>query len=195
MNFAKKLSLIAVAALVLASCKDTAKDGNIETNDQLVTDSAQVKETAVNTETATFKIDGMTCPEGCAKTIESKLSGMEGVQDAKVDFDSKMATISFDPAKQTAESFVKTVEKIADGAYKVSDVKSSGDKAYFDAKAFGDKDKGKKKKAKKAAATKEAAKTDDKTAKAGCTTEAKKGGCCSAGADAKKSCHAEGGSM
>ena len=186
---------MAVAALVFASCKDTAKDGNIETNEQTVTDSAQVKETAANTETATFKIDGMTCPMGCAATIEQKLSGMEGVKQAKVDFDSKMATISFDPAKQTAESFVKTVEKIANGAYKVSDVKSSGDKAYFDAKSFGDKDKDKNKKKKAKKAAKEA-KADDKTAKAGCATEPKKGGCCAAGGDAKKSCHAEkGGSM
>jgi len=63
---------------------------------------------------------------GCAATIEQKLSKMDGVEKAKVDFDSKTATISFDPAKQTTKSFVETVEKIADGAYKVSDVKSSG---------------------------------------------------------------------
>ena len=191
MNFAKKLSLIAAAALVFASCKDTTKDGNIETNDQLVTDSAQVKETAATTktETTTFKIDGMTCPMGCAKTIEQKLSDMDGVEDAKVDFDSKTATISFDPAVQTPETFVQTVEKIADGAYKVSDVKTSGDKAFFDAKAFGDKDKGKKKKAaKESKADKKAA------AKEGCAKD-KKAGCCSGHAEAKKSCHAEGGSI
>lgn len=195
MNFAKKLSLLAVAALVFASCKDTAKDGNIETNDQTVTDSSQIKETAA-TETTSFKIDGMTCPMGCAKTIETKLGGMEGVKNAKVDFDSKMATISFDPAKQTPESFVKTVEKIADGAYKVSDVKSSGDKAFFDAKAFGDRDKDKDKKKKAAKKEAKEAKVEGKKAKEGCTTEAKKGGCCAAGAEAKKSCHGEkGGSM
>lgn len=191
MNFAKRLSLIAAAALAFAACKDTAKDGNIETNQELVTDSAQVKETAANakTETTTFKISGMTCPMGCAATIQQKLSDMDGVEEAKVDFDSKTATISFDPARQTPETFVQTVEKIADGAYKVSDVKTSGDKAFFDAKAFGDKDKGKKKKAKESKTEKKAA------AKEGCTT-AKKGGCCSAGgAETKKSCHAEGGSM
>jgi mercuric ion binding protein len=125
MNFAKKLSLIALTALAFASCKDTSKDGNLETPAEgVVTDSTQKKETAANLETATFKIDGMTCPMGCAATIESKLSKLEGVDKAKVDFDTKTATVSFDPAKQTAENFVKTVEKIADGAYKVSDVKS-----------------------------------------------------------------------
>jgi len=188
MNFAKKLSLIALTALLFASCKDTSKDGNLETPAEgVVTDSTQNKETAA-TETATFKIDGMTCPMGCAATIEQKLSKMDGVDKAKVDFDSKTATISFDPAKQTAESFVQTVEKIADGAYKVSDVKSSGDKAYFNAADHIDKDKKKKKKA---------AKADKKDAKAGCTAEGKKGGCCAAGGEAKKaSCHeAKGGSL
>lgn len=196
MNFAKKLSLIAVAALLFASCKDTSKDGNLETPAEgVVTDSTQNKETAANLETATFKIDGMTCPMGCAATIEQKLSKMDGVENAKVDFDSKTATISFDPAKQTAESFVQTVEKIADGAYKVSDVKSSGDKAYFNA-AGHDKDKDKKKK-KKAAKETRTAKADGKDAKAGCTAEGKKGVCCAAGADAKKaSCHEnKGGSL
>jgi mercuric ion binding protein len=185
MKFAKKLALIAVATILFASCKDTSKDGNIETPEKdIVTDSTQNKETAENLETASFKIDGMTCPMGCAATIEQKLSKMDGVEKAKVDFDSKTATISFDPAKQTTESFVQTVEKIADGAYKVSDVKSSGDKAFFDA-AGHDKDKKKKKKSDKASS----AKTEN--------SNTKKGGCCAKGSEAKKSsCHeAKGGNL
>jgi mercuric ion binding protein len=185
MKFAKKLALIAVATILFASCKDTSKDGNIETPEKdIVTDSTQNKETAENLETASFKIDGMTCPMGCAATIEQKLSKMDGVEKAKVDFDSKTATISFDPAKQTTESFVQTVEKIADGAYKVSDVKSSGDKAFFDA-AGHEKDKKKKKKSDKTSS----AKTEN--------SNTKKGGCCAKGSEAKKSsCHeAKGGNL
>jgi len=177
MNFVKNISLIALATLAFASCKKTDKEAVTQAPaKETVANSTESKGIAANLETASFKIEGMTCPMGCAATIEQKLSGMEGVKKAKVDFDSKTATISFDPAKQTAENFVKTVEKIADGAYKVSDVKSSGDKAYFDA-AGHNKDKKKKKKAAKAAGS-------------------KKGGCCAAGADAKKSCHeTKGGSM
>jgi len=189
MNFLKNISLIALTALAFASCKNTDKEAVAQAPaDAAVATGAESKDVAANLETASFKIEGMTCPMGCAATIEQKLSGMEGVKKAKVDFDSKTATISFDPAKQTAENFVSTVEKIADGAYKVSDVKSSGDKAYFDAAGY-NKDKKKKKKAAKAA--------DKKETKAACTTEGKKGGCCAAGADAKKSsCHeTKGGSM
>ncbi len=176
MNLVKKLSFIALAALLFASCKDTSKDGNLETPAEgTVTDSTQVKETAANLETTSFKIDGMTCPMGCAKVIENKLAGMEGVNKATVDFDTKTATISFDAAKQTPEKFVETVQHIADGAYKVSDVKNSGDKAYF---AF-DQEKEKKADTKEKKAGKKS-----KDAKSSCCSAdakaAKKGGCCSA---------------
>jgi len=180
MKFAKKLSLIALAAVLFASCKDTSKDGNLETpKEEIVTDSTQKKETAANLETATFKIDGMTCPMGCAATIQDKLAHMEGVDDAKVDFDSKTATVSFDPAKQTAESFVQTVEKIAGGVYKVSDVKSSGDKAFYSV----EQEKEKAKTAKKEATVKSKKATKSSCCSADAKTE-KKAGCCSA--DAKK---------
>lgn len=182
MKIVKSIGVLVLASMLFTGCKDTSKDGNIETNEQTVTDSTQAKETAANLETTSFKIDGMTCPTGCAATIEKKLAGMDGVQDAKVDFEKKTATISFDAEKQTPEKFVETVEGLANGAYKVSDVKSSGDKAFYSV----DQEKEKKKETKKTAKKKES--------KSGCSAD-KKGGCCAA--DAKKSCHGEakGGQM
>ncbi|MCW4468205.1 cation transporter [Flavobacterium sp. MFBS3-15] len=179
MNFAKKLSLIALSAVLFASCNDKSKDGNVEgtEKDSTAVDSIN-KETAANLETTSFKIDGMTCPTGCAAMIEKKLAGLDGVGEAKVDFEKKTATVSFDAAKQTPEKLVETVEGLADGAYKVSEVKSSGDKAYFSVEQ--EKEKKKEKTAKK---EKKSKKGGD--SKAGCGTE-KKGGCCSE--SAKKSC-------
>ena len=183
MNLIKKLSFFALAALLFASCKDTSKDGNLETPAEgTVTDTTHVKETAAaNLETTTFKIDGMTCPMGCAATIEKKLANLDGVTKAKVDFEAKTATVSFDAAKQTPEKLVETVEHIADGAYKVSDVKNSGDKAYYSV----DQEKEKAAKAKTAKADKKS-----KDAKpACCSTEKKadkKAGCCSADKKAEK---------
>ncbi|RYD87799.1 MAG: hypothetical protein EOP54_28230, partial [Sphingobacteriales bacterium] len=67
MNFAKKLSLIALSAVLFASCKNTSKDGNIDTpKDTTNADTTDAKHTAANLETASFKIDGMMCPTGCA---------------------------------------------------------------------------------------------------------------------------------
>lgn len=180
MNFAKKLSLIALSAVLFTSCQDKSKDGNIETGTEKDTTAVDTinKETAANLETTSFKIDGMTCPMGCAATIEKKLAGLEGVEEAKVDYDNKTATVKFDAGKQTPTTLVETVEKIADGAYKVSDVKSSGDKAFYSVEQ--EKQKKKEKEAKK-----EKKSDKKKEEKAGCGTE-KKGGCCSE--SAKKSC-------
>ena len=57
----------------------------------------------------------MTCAMGCAKTIEKKLSNMDGVQNATVDFDAKIATINFDADKLATQDLVKTIESAADG--------------------------------------------------------------------------------
>jgi copper chaperone CopZ len=124
MNFTKSLLAFGLASTLLFSCKDTASKpitGSDETNTK--------KEVAVaeKPETASFKIDGMTCAMGCAKTIESKLSKMNGVQKATVDFDKKQATVEFDAAIITTEKLTKTVESTGDGeTYKVSGMQTKG---------------------------------------------------------------------
>ena len=42
-----------------------------------------------------FSISGMMCKMGCAKTIETNLSRMEGVQEASVDFETSLATVIY----------------------------------------------------------------------------------------------------
>lgn len=124
MNFTKSLLTFGLASTLLFSCKDTASKpiaGSDETNTK--------KEVAVaaKPETASFKIDGMTCAMGCAKTIESKLSKMNGVQKATVDFDKKQATVEFDAAVISLENLSKTVEATGDGeTYKVSGMQTKG---------------------------------------------------------------------
>lgn len=116
----KKIVLLVLAsAAVFVSCKK--ETATAETNHKVQVDKKEV----ANAQTTTMKIDGMTCAMGCAKTIENKLAGLEGVQKATVDFDKKMATIEYDPAIQTPEKLSTTIEEVADGkTYKVSDVKN-----------------------------------------------------------------------
>lgn len=125
----KHIAIAAIATVVFASCKDTSKDGNTTEPQQTVTDSTQVKSTAAANTQTTFKIDGMTCPEGCAATIQNKLAGMDGVAKAEVDFEKKTATVDYDNAQQNQDNIIKTVETLADGAYKVSEVKTEPKKA------------------------------------------------------------------
>ncbi len=118
MNFTKSLLTFGLVSTLLFSCKDTASKPVAGTDE-----SNTKKEVAVaaKPETASFKIEGMTCAMGCAKTIETKLSKLDGVQKATVDFDKKEATVEFDGAVLTPEKLYATVEATGDGAtYKVS---------------------------------------------------------------------------
>ena len=124
MNFTKSLLAFGLASTLLFSCKDTASKPMSESDK---TNTKKEVAVAVKPETASFKIDGMTCAMGCAKTIENKLSKMNGVQKATVDFDKKQATVEFDAAVISPENLSKTVEATGDGeTYKVSGMQIKG---------------------------------------------------------------------
>jgi copper chaperone CopZ len=127
MKLIKSIIAVGLATSLLFSCKDTGSKPT--PNDSKNESSAENKAPTVaqKPETASFKIEGMTCAIGCAKTIETKLSKMDGIQKATVDFDKKEAVVNFDGAVLTSEKIVKAVESTGDGeTYKVSDVKTNG---------------------------------------------------------------------
>jgi copper chaperone CopZ len=67
----------------------------------------------------------MTCAIGCAKTIQEELNGLDGVEIAKVDFEKKSATISYDKSILNPGIITKVVQATGDGkTYKVSNMKS-----------------------------------------------------------------------
>lgn len=122
MKISKIALSIVLCSVLLFSCKNTDSPANV---DDKVEVSNKVT-AATKPETASIKIEGMTCAIGCAKTIEENLSEVKGVQKAAVDFDTKMATINFDADKISAQDLVKTIENSADGkTYKVAEVKST----------------------------------------------------------------------
>lgn len=120
MNFTKSLLTLGVASTLFFSCKDTASKPETEDNKEAIATEQKAPTIAAKPETASFKIDGMTCSMGCAKTIEKELAHMNGVQKATVDFDKKEATVEFDAAVLTPEKLFATVEATGDGStYKV----------------------------------------------------------------------------
>ncbi len=58
--------------------------------------------------TVTFSVSGMTCAS-CARGLEASFRNMAGVKEAKVDYDAKRATISYDAAKQKEQALRKLV--------------------------------------------------------------------------------------
>lgn len=118
-NF-KNIGLALIMTLSLASCKQENKEVAVEEAKKEVVSEADL----AKMQTASFTIEGMTCAMGCAKTIENKLAAQEGVGQAVVDFDTKIATVKFDAEKQSLESLTKTIEAVAGGdSYKVTESK------------------------------------------------------------------------
>lgn len=119
----KNIAFAIAITLFAVSCK---KETTSETKEVATT---KTEIAAENLETASFTIEGMTCEVGCAKTIESKLTGTDGVSEATVDFETKVATVKFDKTKQSVETLTKTVEKVGGGdLYKVTKAEKSTDK-------------------------------------------------------------------
>ncbi len=126
MNFTKSIAAILLSGLLFVSCKEKTSE-TVSTIKTAETSVPKVKKeiAAANLQTASFTVEGMTCAIGCAKTIEKELANLEGVEKATVDFDKKLATVSFDKTIQTPESLTKVVEATADGkTYTVSKMKS-----------------------------------------------------------------------
>jgi Cu+-exporting ATPase len=115
----KKIALFAFLSLAFINCKKEVTEAPEVTAIEKNKESIAI----ADLKTTSLSIEGMSCQVMCANTIESKLSESEGVQEAKVDFEKKLATISFDATKQTPESLSKIVEAVAGGdTYTVSSI-------------------------------------------------------------------------
>ena len=125
MNLGKSILTFLFAILLFAGCKEKTTGTATTSSTQTSAPKAKKEIAAANLQKASFTIEGMTCAIGCAKTIQEELSGLEGVQTATVDFEKKLATVSFDKTKQTPESLTKIVQATGDGkTYIVSNMKS-----------------------------------------------------------------------
>lgn len=123
MKLFSKISVVLLALFIL-SCKNN-QEPEIKTVEGAVEETAAVLDPNAKYAKAEFTINGMTCAVGCAKTIEKKLAGLDGVQSASVDFDKKLAMVVYNEAIVTPESLTETVAKAGE-IYKVSDMKTEG---------------------------------------------------------------------
>ena len=125
MNLGKSILTFLFAILLFTGCKEKTTETTTTSSTETSAPKAKKEIAAANLQKASFTIEGMTCAIGCAKTIQEELSGLEGVQTATVDFEKKLATVSFDKTKQTPESLTKIVQATGDGkTYTISKMKS-----------------------------------------------------------------------
>ena len=128
----KPIYLLILFLFFAQNCKDPkAEVVYIQNNDvhNIIDESLMnIDESLLNNKlaTATFEIKGMTCEMGCAKTIEKKLSNLDGTSLAKVDFKNETASVLFDLNKIDKDILKSTVESIGDKkTYKVKNIKIS----------------------------------------------------------------------
>ena len=125
MNIKKSIVTIVLTSVLFVGCKE--KETEMAAKETAITEAPKVKKeiAAANLQTASFSVEGMTCAVGCAKTIQEDLTALDGVQKATVNFDTKLATVTFDKTVQTPAKLTIVVEAAADGkTYKVSKMKS-----------------------------------------------------------------------
>lgn len=118
----KNIGFIAIISLLFVGCKNETKPEIKTVETDISSETVQLNPNAVYAK-AEFGIEGMTCPMGCAKSIEKKLSKMDGVKSATVDFDTRLAMVEYDEAKVTPTSLEETVKKTGD-MYSVKDMKT-----------------------------------------------------------------------
>jgi len=105
----KKSIIILIISLVLFSCNEAKKEKSIEKS------KIESAEIAAAYKSIEVEIEGMTCEIGCARTIQSKLSKLDGVTYSKVDFESKKGQFTFDSNKISTDDIVKKIDDIAGG--------------------------------------------------------------------------------
>lgn len=100
----KYLCIAFLAFLTLSACKPSDQKN-----------TAEQTNLPVKLKTSFIDIEGMTCEIGCAKTIESKISKVDGVTVSKVDFEAKKGTFTYDANKTSEVDIIKTINGLLDG--------------------------------------------------------------------------------
>ena len=123
MKTLQNIMMIALVAVFAMNCKNDVKPEVKTIEVETASEDIQKLDPNASYTKAEFTIDGMTCEIGCARTIQKKLTKMEGVKSATVDFDRKLAMVEYNEAKVSPTSLEETVTKVAD-IYKVSEMKT-----------------------------------------------------------------------
>lgn len=121
-----RLFVLALSAFVFTSaCSESDEAANRQTtepvdkaaliaeNPPLVTAPVQadLPGQSVQSATVTLSIPGMTCAM-CPITIRKALEKVDGVIEAKADYDSRTATVTYDPAKTTTKTLSEACTNI-----------------------------------------------------------------------------------
>ena len=109
--------IIGLSFLSFTSCKNNISQKTIK----LKTNAFQTNKASFQeAQPMAMSIEGMICSVGCAALIEKNLNKTSGIKEAKVDFETKKATLIFNPKVLTANEVAQIVQNTGE-AYSVKD--------------------------------------------------------------------------
>ena len=76
-----------------------------------------------NLASASFTVDGMSCAVSCPVAIKTALTGLSGVSDVTVNFDTKKVEVHYTASEVTPEQMVEAITKLG---YKAEAIKAAG---------------------------------------------------------------------
>ena len=111
MNKLVKIGFVTLAIVFsVISCSETTAQST-DTTQEVVKNSVM-----------TMSIEGMTCAMGCARTIETELKNVDGVNSAVVDFESATASVEFNSGLVSETGLIDFVNDYRDGSFKATTV-------------------------------------------------------------------------
>lgn len=105
----KKLTLLFLSIFFLISCNEAKKEASPENQKE------KKEDIVANYKSVEVDIEGMTCEIGCARTIESKLSKVDGISYSKVSFEDKKGQFTYDANKLSKDDIANKIGEIAGG--------------------------------------------------------------------------------
>ncbi|WP_456423460.1 heavy-metal-associated domain-containing protein [Lutibacter sp.] len=105
----KKIIPILILTFLFISCSENKKETVAKKSED------QKTEVAANYKSIEVDIEGMTCEIGCARTIQSKLSKVDGVTYSKVNFEAKKGIFTYDSNKLSEQDITNKISGIGGG--------------------------------------------------------------------------------
>jgi len=111
----KKIIYTFLIVFIAISCNEVKKDTIINNSE------AKKSDVAASYKSIEVDIEGMTCEIGCARTIQSKLSKVNGITYSKVNFETNKGQFTYNENEIDKDEIVNKINGIAGGdLYKVT---------------------------------------------------------------------------
>ena len=118
----KKIILNLGVIVLLVGCQ-TKQDQKASSDANSVKEKNVAAIQVASLHTSTMTIEGMTCPIGCVKKIETELTNTPGVKKAVVNFEAKTASIEYDTDVINEEGLAQVVTNSGDFTVHVANKK------------------------------------------------------------------------